>query len=710
MRFFKLIGALCIGAFLAGCGGGGGSAGTSQFGTGSGTGSTSNSGGTSSSTSTVAAVISVALSNTTVTSASPATVTATVVDSNGNALANQVVTFATKLGYGVLSAPTALTNASGQAVVTLTPSTSTTIGADTVSASVTVNAATVSASTGFQLTETNVSISSFTADIGSNALTAYGQTALSVTVTGAATGASINLSVTSACVTAGKATLSPATATTTTGSATFIYKDSGGCGSTLSSDTLQVTVAGSSVSKTLSLALTSPAASSITFVPPAAPVVIYLAGSGYTSTAPVSFKVVDLAGNALPGQSVTLVATTYTGGLTLDGVSTPITKISDANGQVSVLVNSGTIPTPVRVTATLLSLGVSTTSSSLAIAVGLPTQTAFSLSQKTLNIEGMNIDGTSNTYTVIASDRMGNPVPAGTSVNFVADSGQIASVGSTTVSPSTGLAGTTVNYQSSSPRPKDGRITVVAYALGEESFIDNFGTNTYQAGDDFQDLGDVFVSQAYSVNYNQAIDQRIVQTVSTPATCHNASASSLQLDASIPSVETFNGAPRCDGVWGQAYVRRAAQTVLSTSAANPQWLGVGGSSPLQLDGACSLVTVVGDTGATTSHYKFGSGTLYGLSAGGGVLSVLLADANPVRLNPMAAGTTVKVSASSNITVVLLGGSPVPSTLSANAASFSYAFTSGNSGTVTVSVTSPSGLTTTATTAISTGSPPTACPY
>jgi hypothetical protein len=698
MNLIKAIVAFGLAGLLAACGGGGSGAGTSVFGGGTGT-----PGGTTNGT----AAISLSLSSATVSTAAPVTVTATVTDSTGAALTNQVVTFTTALGYGVLSAPTALTNSSGQAIVTLSPSASTTVGADTLSAAVTANGTTASTSAGFQLTATDVAISTFTADVGTSALSAYGQTTLTVNVSGAANGASVNISVTSACVTANKASVSPASSTTTTGSATFIYKDTGGCGSTLPSDTVQATVTGASASKTLALALTSPVASSIAFVS-ASPETIYLRGSGFVATSQVTFKVVDVSNNALPGQSVVMAATTYTGGLTLDGVSTNVTKTSDANGLVAVLVNSGTVPTPVRVKATLVSSAtpVSTSSSNLSIAVGLPTQSAFSLSQTTLNIEGYDLDGAPNTYKVIASDRMGNPVPAGTSINFVSEGGQVVGVGQ--IALTNGLASATAGFQSASPRPADGRITVVAYALGEESFIDSNGDNVYTAGEPFQDLGDIFVSRTFSKIFDEVNDQRIPQTITTPAACVNSASPLLALDRSIPSAPTYAGANRCDGVWGQAFVRRATETVLSTSSARPLWLPNFGGS---LDSGCSLVTLLGDAGSNVSFDAVGAGTVYGLTTNG-TLAFLVSDANPVRLNPMASGTTILVTPSTNMTATLLGGSPVPNTSTATSAAVSYSFSSGTSGTLTFKFTSPSGLTTSfpvnVTTAIA---PPsgTACP-
>ena len=57
-------------------------------------------------------------------------------------------------------------------------------------------------------------------------------------------------------------------------------------------------------------------------------------------------------------------------------------------------------------------------------AAGLPSQINFSLSQTSLNIEGYNVDGTPNEYSVITSDRRGNPVPTGTRIYFTSEGGR----------------------------------------------------------------------------------------------------------------------------------------------------------------------------------------------------------------------------------------------------------------------------------------------
>jgi hypothetical protein len=77
----------------------------------------------------------------------------------------------------------------------------------------------------------------------------------------------------------------------------------------------------------------------------------------------------------------------------------------------------------------------------------------------------------------------------------------------------------------------------------------------------------------------------------------------------------------------------------------------------------------------------------------GSFSFLVADANPVALNPMAAGTTVTATATSGLTVSVQGGT-VPSTLNPSGSAIDYSFDDNTrNGTITISVRSPSGLVT-----------------
>ena len=125
------------------------------------------------------------------------------------------------------------------------------------------------------------------------------------------------------------------------------------------------------------------------------------------------------------------------------------------------------------------------------------------------NCEGRDIDQACSTVTATLGDHFGNPVPDGTAVNFSAEGGVIdascvtgslpapgapSPVGQTTnskVGPGSGSC--SVLLRSSNPRQSDGRITVLAYALGEEDFTDSNGNNVYDPGEPFVDKrADIF--------------------------------------------------------------------------------------------------------------------------------------------------------------------------------------------------------------------------
>jgi hypothetical protein len=176
----------------------------------------------------------------------------------------------------------------------------------------------------------------------------------------------------------------------------------------------------------------------------------------------------------------------------------------------------------------------------------------------------------------------------------------------------------------------------------------------------------------------------------------------LAASASIPSITSQ---PTCDSVWsgaGKVYVRRAIETVFSTSASRLLWAGTSGlgsscvttrlqvsSSPLDVQ---NFALVQGDT------YYFGN-------PGGGSLSFTVGDANTYppgspfaaggavgRLNPVAAGSTITATTPTDSMVVRVGGgSPVPSTSEASTAVIGVTFQGATSGIVFVTVTSPSGL-------------------
>ena len=662
---------------------------------------------TSAGSSSAPPVLQTSLSSTSISSATPATVTATLTDGKGAPVGGQVVTFTVVRGLAKTNVGTALTDASGNAVVILSPASSTVAGADEVIASASLSGTTLQSTKGFQVQATNVTLSSFTSAVAN--LGAYGQTTLTVGISGASVGSPVNVSVTSSCVSQGKATLSPSNFTATSAKVDLQFKDNG-CGAIQANDKLQASIVGAASSVTLDLPISVPSASSLAFVS-AVPEVIYIKASGFTETSTLTFEVRDGAGNILPNRSVVLSLLTLSGGVTMEGGIGDVTQISDAGGRVTVRVSSGTVPTPIRVSAKLKDTPtIATVSSNLSVAVGLPSQLNFSLSQTAKNIEGFNIDGTANNYTIIASDRSGNPVPAGTSINFVTEGGQVEPIKQ--IQLVGGLARATAGFVSADPRPADGRVTVTAYSLGEESFIDQNGNNSYDLGEPFQDLGNVFKDRIFDGIYDASVDEYLPTNIANSSACIAASAAAgatpattalLALNASIPSVPGT-----CDSAWsgaGKVYVRRAAETVLSTSAARALW-----SNTTGLDSSCKKITLqIGPSPTATDDKNWlvqGGETWYGNGSASLTLPFIVADANtfPIpggpngsvgRLNPMAAGTTISASTpTTGLKVVLGGGSPVPSTTEATWGAVGVTFDTVSAGVVFVTFTSPSGLGTT----------------
>jgi len=399
------------------------------------------------------------------TTSTPATAIATVLDSNGVPISNTVVTFTADNTALVAMSPssgTALTNAAGVASITVTAA-GTAGGATTLTATTQIGTAAVSASRGFALNAQTVTIS--TPTFGANPLSAYGTTSVSVNVTPATSPLTVSFS--SPCASSGKATLSTNIATVA-GVATASYLDNGCAGT----DTITASVSGMA-SSNANLVVTAPVVGSLQFVS-ATPSIISLKGTGGSETSQVIFKVMDAGGNGISGKTVTFDLSTTTGGIALTPAPTPPatlpTAVSDANGLVTITVNAGTVSTAVRVTAatTEATTGavLQTQSSGLTITTGVPDQDSFSLAATKLQIEGWDLDGETTVLTARLSDHFNNPAPDGSAVNFTTEGGQV--VGSCF----TANGACSATLTSSQPRPSNGRVTVLAYAVGEESFVD----------------------------------------------------------------------------------------------------------------------------------------------------------------------------------------------------------------------------------------------
>ncbi|MEL4369164.1 hypothetical protein [Shewanella xiamenensis] len=228
----------------------------------------------------------------------------------------------------------------------------------------------------------------------------------------------------------------------------------------------------------------------------ALPEVIKLKGTGGAEASTVKFKVMDKNGIPVSNQRVNFSLNTKVGNIILD----PEFATTNSQGIVQTVVNSGSVSTSVRVTATVdgSSPSISSQSNQLVISTGLPDQDSFSLSASNLSPEGWDYDGVEVDVTARLADAFNNPVPDGTAVSFTTEGGVIQPScftvnGACTVkwtSQNPRPTGDTLAMQGKEPsldaelgQPYGGRVTILATAIGEESFPDTNSNGRFDASE-----------------------------------------------------------------------------------------------------------------------------------------------------------------------------------------------------------------------------------
>ncbi|AMC33966.1 hypothetical protein [Janthinobacterium sp. B9-8] len=418
-------------------------------------------------------------------------------DAKGLPLSNRVVKLGvTTSSLGKISPDTVLTDASGRAQSQLITNDST--GADAINASIEIEGKSYSTAFNYSVRSLNFALSALKLDL--TTLSAGGSAGVSLTLSNSETGQAlempVSVSFSSPCAEAGKALLSsPVLAIINTvngvktATASTTYQDKSCAGS--DEITATATLGGVSRSTKASLSVLAAAAGNIEFVS-AVPDLISLPGIGGNTSAVLLFKVKDLQGAALGGQWVDFALNTNVGGISLvqsAGQSQPGT------GLVQAVVNAGSVSTVVRVTATLRGTSplISSQSNALTISTGLPHQNGFSLSADVSNPEFYSVDGNSIVLTARASDRFGNPVPDGSAVSFMTESG----IGTITPRCTMVSGACSVTLLSSGNRQKlvgAGRMTVLAQMVGEESFNDLNGNGVFDTGESWSDQGEAFLN------------------------------------------------------------------------------------------------------------------------------------------------------------------------------------------------------------------------
>jgi hypothetical protein len=487
-----------------------------------------------------------------------------------------------------------LTDSSGIATIKVTRASATVGGAGTLTGAASISGSNTSGtpvttvvtgavdySVGAVVGAATLSLDPLSFKVGTGTLAAYGTTQISVTaMLGSNVAPSVQVSFSSSC-----GQLTPATApTNSSGTATASFTATDVAGTVVSTlgcggKTVDISVSAvgaSTVSKSVSV-LAAPA-TNLSFVVPtdASKSRIYLANSGGATQAMVQFLLSNSRGEALPGQDVLVSLKTLNGGTpkatfgTVGNVA-PVTLTTDSLGKISVPVFSGTVPTNVLVNAVLVSnTSIQTDSSVVVIASGRPVQSRVSLVPAKHAIRGFNFDGETTTITMSLADRQGNPVPDGTAVNFVSEAGvMIPPTCVTGAVPGNSQCTVTIRTQNPRNPARNGYVSILAYAAGEEDFTDANFSNGYDAGELFTDLG-----TAYRDDY--------AATMVAPGTFK------LNLDGSTSAIKSWDGTmyvhqsgefavPRAaeagwttplpnqgDGVWGMADVRGQVVIVFST--------------------------------------------------------------------------------------------------------------------------------------------------
>jgi hypothetical protein len=450
-----------------------------------------------------------------------ATITALVRDDSNNLVAGVPVTFSATSGGVAVTQST--TDTSGAALATLTTAGDPSLRSITVTATASKKTATVAvqvvsgtSSTTVQMgTPAGTNFKASVIGLSSTSLSAGGSASLTVALQqsdGSLYTQPVTISFSSTCVANGLAKITSTSSTTagqaitSTGVATATYVASGCSGSDPITASATVGVEALSAAGTVTVA---PASIGSIVYKSATYTIISLKGSGTASapeTSTVVFQVLDQTGGPRAGASVTFALDTAVGGVSLSTLG-PLT--SDANGNVQTTVQAGTVATPVRVTATVASTTpvISTESNQLSVSTGVPTQNAFSLAVSCSNVEALNIDGVQVQVTARLADRFSNPVADGTAVQFNSEGGHIqAQCTTTTTATESGVC--SVYWTSADPRPtiglggRAGRSTLIATAIGEESFVDANGNGEFDPGETFTDLGERFRDD----NGNKAYD------------------------------------------------------------------------------------------------------------------------------------------------------------------------------------------------------------
>jgi hypothetical protein len=393
---------------------------------------------------------------------------------------------------------------------------------------------------------------------------------------------------------------------------------------------------------TIEIPITAAAVGSIQYTSSSASV-IGLQGFGQVETSTVTFTVEDV--NGKPVSKATQVNFTMKGPGGGAYIA-PLSASTNSAGQVSTILHSGSVSGPVTIIATVAGTSIASSSPTVSIGGGVPSATHFNLATTVFNIPGLVESNAQATISAFVADRFGNyDLLTGTSVSFYTEAGAIDRNNATNTQGTTSV---TLRTQAPNPaivaplpwettlvnriqttygvntgsHPRNGWCTVLATVMGEEAFSDVNGTGVYVLGDPFVDLGDPFIDKNDDTCRNDG----------TTKNCDNV------ISPSTDPFEEFidaNGDGKYDGP-------------------NGVWDGPNcpapGCLPSKMIWTDITLAFTGNAICAISPKTFSVGAPQ-------TFSFMVGDVN---LNPLIAGTTIKVAATTSSTIgFALGGTIAP---------------------------------------------------
>ncbi|WP_043973670.1 MULTISPECIES: Ig-like domain-containing protein [unclassified Acinetobacter] len=513
--------AIAVSILLASCGGGGGG----YYGSNDSSGNTSGGNGQTPITAVNVGNISLTDSNgnvaTTITNQG---VTAQVVvkDGSGKAISGAVVTFTgDNMTFGTSNA-TALTNADGVASISILPTNATVTGVYALSATASYNNVTSAATTrNLVFSKQDIALTNMVA--ASTSLESGGSTLVSLVTQDSKGNYQNNIAVN---FTADCGSFSNGSVTSSNqGNVATTYYAFDSKGNLCDGNQKIIATTTTGASNTTSVSIAQAVATSVVYTTKDS-VQLGINTSGSSSSGQIEFTVYS-NGTVLKNQNITLSlekAPTDLSFISL-GNRTAQTVKSDSSGKVTVTLYPGNIPGPVEIKATLPN-GLSALSKNVTVTTGRATQNSFSLSASKQSLQ-TDKDGDTATVTAMLADRNSNSVPDGTVVNFVAEGGKIDG------SCKTVDGQCSVTLRTQNPRPANGRVTVLAYAEGDKSYLDQDGDGVYTpisaGGVDtlVSNIGNFFRDDNENAIYDSNNGEFLYKRVTTPYTTDTCAASSI---------------------------------------------------------------------------------------------------------------------------------------------------------------------------------------